>query len=122
VTVRRFNDNSLELAVAFARLWSVIGNFLALLLLFGGIWHADLRYVWCAILLSVVNLAVGWFGWLRWGNAAWRSGSWTDAALDDSTLTCGARYGADLTCTQGGSDHSPHWDEVHDPESRRCWS
>lgn len=72
--VSRFNDNTMEYAIAAARILTAVAALGWLVAVASLIWTGDDRWAGMAGLASVVTLAAGWFGFWAKGNEEWRRG------------------------------------------------
>lgn len=72
--VSRFNDNTMEYAIAAARILTAVAALGWLVAVASLIWTSDDRWAVTGGLASCVTLAAGWFGFKVNGNEEWRHG------------------------------------------------
>lgn len=79
--VRVFLDNSMEIAIALARLLAMVGAIGSVALAFVAIWTPEgegTRMAATLLLSCVLTLALGVFGFYTFGNEEWRRGTAED--------------------------------------------
>lgn len=72
--VEKANDQALEHAIWLARWVGAFVVWAAFVALIAGIWTADPRWYWSAVVAALVGGAAAWWGWWIKGNEEWRSG------------------------------------------------
>lgn len=70
--VRKFNDESLEILIAILRIVSIVAGIAFQLSVVAIAWTGSGRWFAVAMMLGLIAVASGVFGWVYWGNVSWK--------------------------------------------------